>query len=78
MDWVVYILKCSDGTLYTGITNDLEKRIAAHNAGSGAKYTRGRVPVELIYQEDLASRSDALKREAVIKKMSRVKKLALV
>lgn len=74
----VYILKCADGTLYTGWTNDLEKRIETHNSGSGAKYTRSRLPVELVYYEEFKSKSDALKREHEIKKLSREQKLALI
>ncbi len=74
----VYILKCNDNTLYTGWTNDLEKRIATHNSGKGAKYTRGRIPVELIYYENLNSKEEALKREREIKKLNREKKLKLI
>jgi hypoxanthine-DNA glycosylase len=76
-DIVVYILECSDGTLYSGWTNDLEARVAAHNAGKGAKYTRSRLPVRLVYSEAVASRSDALKREREIKRMSRLQKIEL-
>lgn len=67
----VYILRCADGSLYTGWTFDLEVRIAAHNSGRGAKYTAGRRPVELVYFEKAGSRNDALRRERAIKKMSR-------
>lgn len=74
----VYILKCRDGTLYTGWTNDLGRRVAAHNAGQGAKYTKSRRPVELLYFEELSSKSEALKREAAIKKMSRSEKLRMI
>lgn len=74
----VYILKCKDGTLYTGWTNDLNRRVAAHNAGQGAKYTKSRRPVELLYFEELSSKSEALKREAAIKKMSRSEKLRMI
>lgn len=74
----VYILKCIDGTLYTGYTNNLEKRINDHNSGKGAKYTRGRIPVELIYFEEYISKSEAMKREYRIKKMDRDSKLKLV
>lgn len=74
----VYIIKCSDGTLYTGWTKDVEKRIAAHNSGAGAKYTRGRAPVALLHLEEFACREDALRREAQIKKMTRKEKHALV
>ncbi len=63
MIWSCYILRCADETLYTGITNDLEKRIAAHNEGTASKYTRTRVPVELVFAEDCADRSAASKRE---------------
>lgn len=73
----IYILKCSDDTLYTGYTNDLEKRIKTHNAKKGAKYTRGRTPVELLYFEEFEDKSSALKREIAIKKLSREKKLKL-
>ena len=76
-DWCVYILKCKDGTLYTGITNDLERRIQTHEAGKGAKYTRGRAPFELIYQESGMNRSLASQREAVIRSMSHKEKLGL-
>jgi putative endonuclease len=77
MAWQVYILQCDDGTLYTGITNDLTRRIAAHEQGLGAKYTRGRAPFTLFYQESFKNRSDATKRELAIKKLSRHDKLAL-
>ena len=76
--WHVYILRCSDGTLYTGITNDLDKRVKAHNDGHGARYTRTRRPVELVYQEEAESRSAATVREAEIKKMSREKKVEMI
>lgn len=74
----VYILRCADDTLYTGWTTDLEKRVAVHNAGKGAKYTKNRRPVELIYYECLDSKSLALRRECAIKAMSRQEKLALI
>ncbi len=74
----VYILKCSDGTLYTGWTTDLKARIKTHNSGSGAKYTRARRPVSLAYYEEVSDRSAALKREAAIKKLPRNKKLELI
>lgn len=70
----VYILKCSDGTLYTGWTNDIEKRLAAHNKGTGSKYTRGRTPVELIFKEEFETKEEAMSREAVIKSLKRSKK----
>jgi putative endonuclease len=76
--YLIYILKCSDGTLYTGYTNNLEKRIEAHNAGKGAKYTRGRRPVKMVYSEKFRSKSKALKREWEIKKMERVEKINLL
>ena len=74
----VYILRCSDGTLYTGWTNDLEQRMKNHNLGKGAKYTRGRLPVRLVYYEVLATKQDAMKREYAIKHMSRKDKLSLL
>ncbi len=77
MSWVCYLLECADGTLYCGITNDLDKRLAAHNAGEGAKYTRSRLPVKLTYAEACANKSAALKREYEIKRLSRARKLAL-
>ena len=73
----VYILQCSDDTLYTGWTTDLEKRIKTHNEKKGAKYTRSRTPVSLFYCEEYDNKSDALKREAELKKMPRSKKLML-
>ena len=78
MDWVVYILRCADDTLYTGITNDLEARIAAHESGLGAKYTKGRGPFEISYTEACEGRSEASKREMAIKKLSRAEKEALI
>ena len=75
---VVYMLQCIDGTLYTGWTNHLEKRLAARNAGRGAKYTRSRRPVHLVYQEAQPDRSAALRREAEIKRLTRLQKLALI
>jgi len=77
MYWQVYILQCGDGTLYTGITNDLEKRLSAHEQGVGAKYTRGRGPFLLMYEENFNSRSEATKRESAIKKLSRQEKLTI-
>ena len=74
----VYILRCSDDTLYTGWTNDLEKRIKAHSNGTGAKYTRGRGPVELVYFEEFDDKKDAMKREYEIKKYTRNKKEWLI
>ena len=77
MSWFCYLLRCADDTLYCGITNDLEKRVAAHNAGTASKYTRTRVPVELVFAEPCAGRSAASKREAEIKKLPRAGKLKL-
>ncbi len=74
----VYILRCADGTLYTGWTTDLEKRVAVHNAGKGAKYTKNRLPVELVYYECLDSKPLALRRECAIKALSRQEKLSLI
>ncbi len=74
--WVIYLLECIDGSLYTGITNDLEKRLASHNAGLGAKYTRGRRPVTLLEFKTVESQSDALRLEYQIKKLPRLKKRA--
>ena len=78
MAWTVYLLRCGDGTLYCGIARDVEARLAQHRAGKGAKYTRGREPLELVYTEPCASRSDALKRERAVKRMTRAAKLALI
>lgn len=77
-NWAVYILKCADGTLYTGISNDVEKRIKVHNNGKGAKYTRVRLPVTLAYQEAASDRSTASKREAALKKLTRKQKTQLI
>jgi len=74
----VYILRCSDGSLYTGWTTDLGKRIETHNQGKGAKYTRSRLPAELVYHEEYEDRQDAMKRECEIKKLSRQQKLKLI
>lgn len=76
--WHLYILRCGDGTLYTGITNDVEKRLEAHRSGRGAKYTRGRGPLELVYRETCGSYSEALKREIAVKKLRREEKLGLI
>ena len=78
MGYLVYILRCGDGTLYTGCTNDLPRRLKAHQSGRGAKYTRSRLPVELVYQEAVPDRSAALRREAAIKRLDRRRKLALI
>lgn len=77
MSWHVYILRCADDSLYTGSTDDIERRLAVHNAGRGAKYTRSRLPAVLVYSEDCASKAEALRREAAIKKLSRAEKLKL-
>lgn len=76
--WYLYILRCGDGTLYTGITTDVHRRLEAHRQGRGAKYTRGRGPLELIYQEKCGTHSEALKRETAVKRLSRVEKEALI
>ncbi len=76
--WVVYILECRDGTLYTGITNDLSHRLAMHETGKGAKYTRGRSPVILRYREDCKDHSHALRREYEIKQLDKEQKRALI
>jgi putative endonuclease len=78
VSWHCYILRCADDTLYCGITNDLSKRIAAHNEGTAAKYTRTRGPVAVVYVEDCADRSSASKREMAIKKLKREQKIALI
>lgn len=78
MPWTVYILECFDKTLYTGITTDMERRLIKHSSGTGAKYTRGRDPYKLIYTELHSTRSQALKREARIKSLSREHKLKLI
>lgn len=76
--YTVYILRCGDGTLYTGITNDLPRRLNTHNAGRGAKYTRARLPVELAYCEEAPDKPAALRRELAIKAMTREQKLKLI
>ena len=78
MAWFVYILRCRDGSLYTGYTDDVERRLSVHRSGKGAKYTRSRLPVELAYWEELPDKSAALKWEAAIKKLSRQQKLQLI
>jgi putative endonuclease len=75
MSWCLYLLECSDGSYYAGITNDLESRIKAHNQGVGAKYTRGRVPVTLIAQKAFLDRSEASKAEITVKKLPKQMKL---
>ena len=77
-EWTVYILECRDGTLYTGITDDLERRFKAHQEGRGAKYTRGRGPLKLRYRETVADKSTALKRECTLKRMTRKEKLSII
>ena len=77
MNWV-YILRCADESLYTGWTNDLERRLAAHQAGRGARYTRSRLPVELVYSESWPAKEQAMSREWQIKKLSRSEKLQLI
>ena len=76
--WYLYILRCGDGSLYTGITTDVEKRLEVHRSGKGAKYTRGRGPLELAYRECCESHSQALKREREIKALPREEKLRLI
>jgi len=78
LTWVLYIVRCADGTLYTGITNDLPRRIAMHDSGTGARYTRGRGPVTLVYRERHADRSSASKREYAVKRLTLVAKRELV
>lgn len=78
MAWFVYMLRCGDGSLYTGCTNDLPRRLEAHRSGRGAKYTRSRLPVALVYREAVADRSAALRREAAVKRLTRRQKLALI
>lgn len=74
----VYILRCADGTLYTGITTDIDRRIKQHQSGNGSKYVKTRRPVKLVHMEDAPDRSSALKRELQIKAMSRPQKLAMI
>jgi len=76
--WQLYIVECNDGSLYTGITTDLDKRIKRHNEGRATKYTRGRKPVRLAYSENLASESYARRKEATIKRLSRKNKLEYI
>lgn len=78
MEYIVYMVRCRDDSLYTGITTDLERRLCEHNSGKGAKYTRGRGPVELVYREAVPDKSTALCREAAMKKLTRRQKLELV
>ena len=76
--WYLYILRCGDGSLYTGITTDVQRRLAEHRSGKGAKYTRGRGPLELVYSEETENHSAALKRECAIKRLSREEKWKLI
>jgi predicted GIY-YIG superfamily endonuclease len=76
--WFVYVVRCGDGSLYTGISVDVEARVSVHNAGRGARYTRSRLPVSLVYVERRRSRSSALKRELAIKALARPEKVALI
>ena len=78
MAWHVYIIECSDGSLYTGITNDLDRRITAHNDGRGGKYTKSRRPVRLRYSEPAADRKNASKREYAIKSLRKAEKMRLI
>ena len=75
--WFVYLLRCGDGTLYCGIALDVHARLKLHESGKGAKYTRGRAPLELLYTETCATKAEALRRERAIKKLPRVRKVAL-
>ena len=74
----VYLLECRDGSFYCGYTTDVQKRLLTHNSGKGAKYTKSRLPVKLVYSEECETKSDALKREAAIKKLKRYQKLELI
>lgn len=78
MSWYVYMLRCRDGSLYTGYTDDPERRLATHNSGKGAKYTRSRLPVVKVYEECFADKSEAMRREAAIKRLKKEQKEALV
>ncbi|MDD5224622.1 MAG: GIY-YIG nuclease family protein [bacterium] len=78
MSWFFYILKCRDGSLYSGITNNLENRLDFHNRGKGAKYTRSHRPVRLVYREEYSDRSEAAKREIEVKSRHREKKIQLI
>ena len=78
MEYIVYILRCGDGSLYTGITNDLERRVAVHNSGKGSKYTRSHLPVTPVYWEAVHDKGSALRRELAIKAMTRTEKLELI
>jgi len=74
----VYVLRCGDGSLYTGWTNDLKQRLAAHQSGKGAKYTRGRLPIDMVYYEELPDKSTALKRENELKNLKKAEKELLI
>jgi len=76
--WYVYVLRCRDGSLYTGSTNDLGRRVKCHATGAGARYTRSRLPVKLVYREHAKNRGAALRREAALKRLSRAEKLNLI
>ena len=78
MEWIVYILECRDGSFYTGITNNLIKRLEMHISGNGSKYLRGRLPIKLIYKEGLSNRSQASKREIEIKKLNKKEKQLII
>jgi len=78
MEYSVYIVKCNDGTLYTGISNNVDNRVAKHNSGTGAKYTKTRLPVRVVYTKVIGTKSDALKEEYRIKQLSRSEKLKLL
>jgi len=78
LGWTVYVLRCKTGELYTGCTTDLDRRVREHNSGAGSKFTRSRLPVAVVYKEELGGRSEALRRERAIKAMRRSEKLLLV
>ena len=78
MKWIIYILKCNDQSFYTGITNNLDKRIEKHISGNGSKYLRGRLPIKLVYEEIALNRSEATKREVEIKKLNKKEKQFLI
>lgn len=78
MSYWVYILRCGDGTLYTGITDDVDRRLAVHRSGKGAKYTRGRGPLEVVYREECPDRPAALRREYAVKQLTRAEKFELI
>ena len=77
MPWTVYLVRCRDGSLYAGVTTDLERRLAQHNAGEGAAYTRSRRPVDLVYREEVVDRSAAQRREHAIRRLTRTEKESL-